>query len=691
MAGMITIVYVSYHSGRDILNSLDSIAVAGTRRLLEIIVVDNASADDSVELLGTREEVHLIVNEENLGLSRAVNQGLRIARGDYLLVLNPDILVKPGSLDALADFLDENPKVGMAGSQLLNEDGSLQYSCRSFYTFWTILLRRTPLGKLFKNSKAIRHHLMLDYDHEEPARVDWILGACMMTHRRALSDVGGMDERFFLYFEDVDWCYRMDRRGWEVWYHPSSVMTHIYRRASARSPFSRSLLAHISSFFHYYEKWNPVGYLAKRYRNPIKVAGLLLLDALGLGLALAAALWLRVSLAAGLFAGTYFETDPYLRFAPFFFGVSLVLFHFMGLYRIDRRTPQAEEFIALLKAQLLAPVVLLAANFLTGEDVVSRSVILISAPMAIVFILLLRGMLRNLHRRLLRLNFDLRRMLMVGDADEESALDVQVRERPQLGLDLVGRLDPSGDGGGLGDLSSLDRVVHEERVQEIVIAPSAASPASVAAVLPLCRARNVELRVLGDLAGVMNRGVRTEEFLGNSGWSYRMGGGFGLQIFTKRVTDLLGATALLLISLLPGLLFALGRKLRGRPVYHRLEFVGPGGRQASLPVVLNVDKKRGVSDLLNPSQYLAVIRGHLSLVGPRPRPIESEGEAPAIRPGLTGYWRYAAEQEDDSLVSRDHLYMHNWSPGEDLSIWTSSLSSQIRGHYPASFLRSVQT
>jgi GT2 family glycosyltransferase len=690
MAGMISIVFVSYHSGREILNCLDSIAASGTLRPLEIIVVDNASADDSVKLLGARLGIHLITNEENLGLSRAVNQGLRVAQGDYLLVLNPDILVKPGSLDALADFLDANPKAGMAGAKLLNEDGSLQYSCRSFYTLWTILLRRTPLGKLFKNSKAIRRHLMLDYDHETPAKVDWILGACMMTHRRALADVGGMDERFFLYFEDVDWCYRMDRRGWEVWYAPSSEITHIYRRASARNPFSRSLLAHISSFFHYYEKWNPVSYLAKRYRNPVKVLGLLILDALALAIALAAAVWFRVSLAAGLFSATYFEADPYLRFAPFFLGVNLVLFHFMGLYRIDRRTPQAEEFISLLKAELLAPVVLLAANFLTGEDVISRSIIVLSAPMAILFVMLLRGSLRGVHRRLLRLNFDLRRLLMVGSAEEQLALDRRVRERPQLGLDLVGRLDPMGLSGSLGDLTELERVATEERVQEILIASSAATPASVAAVLPWCRARNVELRVLGDLAGVMNGSVRVQDFLDQPGWSYRMGGGYSLLLAAKRLTDILVSLLFLLISALPGLVFALTRRLQGRKAYAQLNFLGRRGKPAYLPLA-RAEGRGAVSDLLNPGQYLAVLRGHFSLVGPQPISADSGGDAPTLRPGLTGYWRLAGEREEESLLSRDRFYMHNWSPGEDLRIWSSTLPSQLRGRYPASFLRSVPT
>jgi len=683
MAGMISVIYVSYRSGREILDSLDSLAASGTRRPLEIIVVDNASGDDSVALLSTRPGIRLIENRENLGLSRAVNQGLRAAGGEFLLVLNPDILVKPGSLDALADFLEAHPQAGMAGSKLLNEDGSLQHSCRSFYTLWTIILRRTPLGRLFRNSKAIRHHLMLDFDHESSRRVDWILGACMMTRRRALADVGGMDERFFLYFEDVDWCYRMAARGWEVWYAPDSVMTHLYRRASARSPFSRSLLAHISSFFHYYEKWNPGSYLVKRYRNPVKVMGLLLLDALGLALALSGALWVRLSLASGLFEGTYFEMTPYWRFAPFYFGVSLALFHLAGLYRVHRGTPLAEDFIALLKAELLAPVVLLAANFLTGEDLVSRSVILLSAPLALLFVMLLRGGLRALHRRLLRLNFDLRRLLLVGGAEEAAEMDRLVRGRPQLGLDLVGRVDPGGGEGSLGSLADLERVVHEERVQEILIAPSAACVESVAAALPGCRARNVELRVLGELAGVLGGGARVEDFLDRPGWSFRMGGGYGLQRAFKRASDLLAGAMLLLISLPFGTVHLLLSRASGRRPWARKAYIGRDGREHQLPLARSGE--RVLSDLLNPGQYWQVILGRLSLVGPEPK-AAWDGDRPSMRPGLTGHWRL---DDGDEHARRDRLYEHTWNPGGDLRIWSSSLPRQLRGEYPEIFTRSL--
>jgi len=184
--------------------------------------------------------------------------------------------------------------------------------------------------------------------------------------------------------------------------------------------------------------------------------------------------------------------------------------------------------------------------------------------------------------------------------------------------------------------------------------------------------------------------VRVEDFLGRPGWSYKMGGGYGLQLFLKRLTDVLGALILLLISLAPGLIFTLGRRLRGLRAYRRLNFLGRGGRVGYLPLALDPGARAGRSDLLNPGQYLAVLLGRLSLVGPRPRPVGSGQAAPAMRPGLSGPWRTEGGEGESSL-SRDRLYMHNWSLGEDLRLWATSLPAQLRGRYPDSFLRSIQS
>src|SRR5690349_21603271 len=196
---MISVIIVNYRTPDDLLRLLESLKAYPPRSgPPELIVVDNASGDDSVaRLRAAHPDVRVIESPDNRGFAAGVNLGLAAASGSHLLVLNPDIVVHPGSIDALVDFLAAHPKAGLVAAKLLNPDGTLQPTCRTRYTLKTILLRRTPLGRLFPNDPTVREHLMVDYDHATPRNVDWVAGACMMVRREALDEVGPMDERYF--------------------------------------------------------------------------------------------------------------------------------------------------------------------------------------------------------------------------------------------------------------------------------------------------------------------------------------------------------------------------------------------------------------------------------------------------------------------------------------------------------------
>ena len=686
----ISIIYVSYNSGAEILASVESVLSAGSRHELEIIAIDNASSDGSPERLAANGDMRLIASGLNLGYARAVNLGIAAATGDYYLVLNPDVTVTPGSIDALVAHMEANPRIGLAGAKLLNEDGTLQDSCRSFYTFWTILLRRTPLGRLFPRSRAIRKHLMLDFDHASARAVDWVLGACMLVSRQAVEEVGAMDKRFFLYFEDVDWCYRMNKRGWEVWYVPDSVMTHVHKRASARNPLSRSLIAHILSFIHYSEKWNPVSYVLKRYRDLFKGLTLLAMDALAINGALALATLVRLNLSS-LFGHSYFNADAYIRFTLIYNVIVLGTFYLVGLHRTRRSVRASEEFLALLKAGLLAGVTLMSTTFLTHERVVARTVVLVSVPLFILFSLFLRSSLRRLHRVLLRYNFDLRRLLIVGSKQEAEDLGNLVMRHPEIGLEIIGRIavGESERNGALGREEDLRRVSEDERVQEILFAPSVTDGNLLAETITWCRTRNVDLRVLSELTGVIGQRANIDEFLGLPAISYRMGGVYPLQRFLKRCTDMAVALPALLLTFIPGLLHLLISRSGGGGLRRR-RLALLGGRFCTLALPMRGGGGKIASDLLNPWAFHAVLVGRLSLVGPMPRLSKSdrsESDPPPMRPGLTGYWRESLREERSGQVERlDTLYRRGWSPGLDIQIWLGTMIEQLRGHYPVEIL-----
>jgi GT2 family glycosyltransferase len=227
----------------------------------EIIVVDNASGDGVARRLGEAfPHVRVIESPRNVGYAAGNNIGIRASCGRYVLILNPDITVGPGSIDAMVAFMDAHPDVGIMGPKLVHPDGSLDVSCYRFPEPLTPLYRRTPLGKLPAGRLAIDRYLMSEYDRRETRDVDWLLGAVLMVRRSALEKIGPLDERYFLYFEDTDWCRRFLAAGYRVVFHPGATMVHYHERLSAKGSWATGLLrrstrVHVASWIKYMKKW----------------------------------------------------------------------------------------------------------------------------------------------------------------------------------------------------------------------------------------------------------------------------------------------------------------------------------------------------------------------------------------------------------------------------------------------------
>jgi GT2 family glycosyltransferase len=233
----------------------------------EVWVVDNGSTDGSVEMVQTQfPAVHLLQNAANVGFTVANNQSLRACRGRYALLLNPDTLVHDGALGRLVGFLDRHPEAGVVGVKLLNPDGSVQYSCRTFPTLGAVLFRGTPFGRLFPRNRYTREYLMQDWRHEEVRTVDWVSGAGMAVRRSVWEQIGLLDERFFIYCEDMDFCKRVHAAGWHVKYFPGAVVTHVIGRTTDQNLRAMILQFHRSMYLyydkHYGSRYGLVGRLA---------------------------------------------------------------------------------------------------------------------------------------------------------------------------------------------------------------------------------------------------------------------------------------------------------------------------------------------------------------------------------------------------------------------------------------------
>lgn len=251
---LLSICIVNWNTLGDLRQCLLSLPGGAGELALEVIVVDNASTDGSPEMVRSEfPRVMLIRNTENMGFAHANNQALARCRGDYLLLLNSDTVAHPGAFSALVAAMEAHPRAGIGGAKLLNSDGSLQYSCRRFPTFTAGLLRNNPIGRLFPGNAKVQDYLMTDYDHTVAAEVDWVSGAALCIRRATLEQIGLLDETYFMYCEDVDWCYRACQAGWKVCYFPEAVITHHIGRSSDKA-MPAMVRAHHRSMGIFYRK-----------------------------------------------------------------------------------------------------------------------------------------------------------------------------------------------------------------------------------------------------------------------------------------------------------------------------------------------------------------------------------------------------------------------------------------------------
>ena len=258
----ISIIILNYKSARLTRQCIKGIKRYPPKAPYEIIAVDNNSNDGAGEMLKEKyPEVIFIGSKINRGYGAGMNLGIAKAQGEYILILNPDIVILENSIESLYEFMKEHSDAGIAGPKLLNPDGTTQSSYFRFHTILTPLYRRTPLGKLPWAKEHLSRFLMAEnQSNGRPRTAEWLLGACMMARKSVLQKIGLFYERFFLYFEDTDLCRRAWAGGFKVYYAADSEMVHYHMRESAEysglmSIFSYPTRVHIKSWIKYILKY----------------------------------------------------------------------------------------------------------------------------------------------------------------------------------------------------------------------------------------------------------------------------------------------------------------------------------------------------------------------------------------------------------------------------------------------------
>jgi len=682
----VTLVFVVYRTPDFLARALDAVVEAAPSCSYEIVVQDNDPLDDAsaraVEAWSkvNSAPIQYVHNEQNLGFGRAVNRGIEAGKGRHFLVLNPDVEVRPGSIEALISYADENPDVGLVAPRLEYADGEVQPSCRTFYTLPIFILRRTFLGKIFPNARIIRDHLMMDYDHESTRDVDWCIGGALLARREAVEDVGAMDERFFLYFEDVDWCFRMHQQGWKVIYHPPSRMTHHYQRASAGWKPTRGLWLHLASTVRFYEKWSFVLYWFKLRSSLIRQLAFFFADLLGVVSAFLLAYYLR-SLAADILTKPLFSLTLYSRFLLFTLVVAMGSFFAAGHYR--QRFPRGflDNFFPVLRALLWTTVLMMASTFLFSVHTYSRIVVAAFLPLALLLVTTFRASLVGLIQSVKDRDLNLLRVGILAPSEDAAVLERRFARHGNFALDPIWvpwNLRPEEQG---GEVTPLFRRLRAERVQELVVFETPAL--TVSEVVTAAQREGLPVRVVPGLHPVYPTSGRISDFMGYP--TVRLGSATTTPVSnpSRRLLDVILAAILGVGLFVPFLLVVLIRVVSRRDVIERARVHGRGGQDLALRRLAGAGTgPRGfwasVLDYYPALGWMAL--GEFSLVGIYPFEAKVWPELdpryraapPGSLPGIVGPWT-GRELTTPELCDWNQRYPRDWSGANDSRIFWKAL------------------
>ncbi|MDE3058340.1 MAG: glycosyltransferase [Bacteroidota bacterium] len=506
----ISVITVNYNVKDFLHSALVSIfkALKGMRG--EVFVVDNASDDGSSEMVHQSfPRVHLIENFTNVGFAKANNQALARARGKYLLLINPDTVVQEGTFRTLIKFFQDNPDVGMAGCKILNPDGTLQLACRrGFPTPWTALTKVLGLGTLFPSSRLFAKYNLTYLNPDESYEVDAVSGSFMMVRRDVYEQIGGLDETFFMYGEDLDWCYRVQRAGWKVFYVSDTQIIHYKGESTRRSDIDELRLFyqamrlfvrkhHRGSLF--FEAIIEFGILARaflafiaRFGKPLSaaVADVLLVDA--------------AILSAALYRTGRLHSFPDYAYPWVFIIPALVVvasLYFSGVYSY-RRFSVSRSFAAVFMAFIVISAI--TAFFL--EFAFSRMVVILSGVASVLAIPGWRILLRlfGIGGRVTRKTLFGKRTLIVGVGKSGKELLKKIQSHPGDGYTVVGFIDNDRRHLGkkisgveiIGSIENVGKVIQERKISEVIFSTDALPYSTILSVIGKSRNRMVNFRLV---------------------------------------------------------------------------------------------------------------------------------------------------------------------------------------------------
>jgi len=506
----LSVIIVNYNVRQFLENALTSVFRALEGIDGEVFVVDNASRDGSAEMVREKfPRAGLIENSENLGFARANNIAMRRARGEILLLLNPDTVVQEDTFRVMLKFFADVPDAGAAGCRILNPDGTFQLPCRrSFPTPWVAFTKIFGLAALFPRSRMFGRYNLTYLSEDETYQVDAVSGSFMMVRRDACAKAGGLDEAFFMYGEDLDWCYRIRAAGFNVYYVHGTKIIHFKGESTKRSD-----LDEIRLFYRAMQLFVRKHFGRSRAVLLFLNLGILLREAAAslarLARPLPVALLDGLLVTGALLAGEYLYRGGLFRFPAYAYpliwivpaSVIVVLSATAGLYTTSRY--EAKRSFA---AVVAGYVIISATVFFVKEFAFSRAVVLIAGALSIVFLPGWRLGVRLFGRKGIRSSVFGRRTVIVGTGPSAQEVLRRLRARVDDGYDVLGFIDTSLRRIGervsgveiIGSIDNVGKVIDERRVGEVIFSTDGLSYENILSVIARTRNRSINFRLVPD-------------------------------------------------------------------------------------------------------------------------------------------------------------------------------------------------
>ncbi len=678
----ISIVIVSYNVKDYICQCIRSIYKSNLNKSqYEIIVIDNDSHDGTLDAIKQNfDQVILHQNNINEGFSKAVNKGIDLSKGEYVCILNPDVIIQETTLSNLLNFYSSNSELGAIGPKILNSDGTIQHSCkRSFPTPLNSLFRLIGLDRIFPKSKFFGQYNLTYLDIEKEHAVDVISGACMMIPRKVFQKIGNFDERFFMFGEDIDICHRIKAAGYKIYYAPISEIIHYKGESVKNAPFDMinvfysAMDLYFKKYSQKYKYWNLISLIVKVglfLRKSLSYSKLLITNLISIFVDIFSII-ISFSLSIYLwYSYQYYEIVEFSKVSYHY----LLIFNFIISWLISSKIISvykkgAFSFTRLFLSIIITFLISSTSTYFISFFAYSRGVLFLSTILSLFFMFSWRALVNFLYLNKIVFfksfkNFIERRVLVIGADKETVRIGEEIKNYPDSDINIIGYTDDSNPmlfKDFLGRTDYIKDIVIKNQITEIIVRENYFTSNKIFQIIKKLKGLNLMFKIIPEGNNIILGKGEVENISGIELMSYDIPFLERSNIVIKRFFDVIFSLFLIIITF---------------PIQFLLYFfIGLKSER-----VWGLDKEYIKLSLINVNNKIIssipllyhVLTGKLSIVGSELVSVKCANPNHILKPGLTSLMKIKKFKGNNSLRLESY-YIKNQSLIFDIEIILKSL------------------